>query len=234
MKKFAGIALAAAVFAVPAQAAIVVDGSYDAGYGAARSTVTYDPNAPLGNFGTGGTTNHNAGYEIYLTSTGGTLFGFFNADRDTNGLSFANLYFDLDYATRSGSDLGFEITNKRAFRPGVAGFGATPDINFAISADGRGFEFSIPETYFTGPIAGIAYHPNLVFPATDGSVRLNLSQSFGYSVAGHTAYGANRLGVVELSGAVPEPSTWAMMIGGFGLVGGALRSMRRRRPLAVA
>jgi len=29
--------------------------------------------------------------------------------------------------------------------------------------------------------------------------------------------------------AVPEPATWAMMIGGFGLAGGALRSARRRR-----
>jgi hypothetical protein len=29
------------------------------------------------------------------------------------------------------------------------------------------------------------------------------------------------------AGAVPEPSTWAMMIGGFGVVGGALRSRRR-------
>lgn len=35
--------------------------------------------------------------------------------------------------------------------------------------------------------------------------------------------------------AVPEPATWAMMIGGFALVGGALRSARRRsvRPLAA-
>jgi hypothetical protein len=31
--------------------------------------------------------------------------------------------------------------------------------------------------------------------------------------------------------AVPEPATWAMFIGGFGLVGGA---MRRRRKLAIA
>ncbi|MBK6491333.1 MAG: PEP-CTERM sorting domain-containing protein [Sphingomonadales bacterium] len=27
---------------------------------------------------------------------------------------------------------------------------------------------------------------------------------------------------------VPEPSSWAMMIGGFGLVGGAMRKRRRR------
>jgi len=31
----------------------------------------------------------------------------------------------------------------------------------------------------------------------------------------------------NLSGAVPEPASWAMMLGGFGLVGGAMRSRRR-------
>jgi choice-of-anchor C domain-containing protein len=34
--------------------------------------------------------------------------------------------------------------------------------------------------------------------------------------------------------AVPEPATWAMMIGGFGLVGGALRAARRRPARALA
>ena len=34
--------------------------------------------------------------------------------------------------------------------------------------------------------------------------------------------------------AVPEPATWAMMIGGFGLVGGALRAARRRSARALA
>ncbi len=35
-------------------------------------------------------------------------------------------------------------------------------------------------------------------------------------------------------GAVPEPAAWAMMIGGFGMVGGALRSARRNRKPALA
>lgn len=35
-------------------------------------------------------------------------------------------------------------------------------------------------------------------------------------------------------GAVPEPATWAMMILGFGLVGGAMRGARRRETLATA
>jgi PEP-CTERM motif len=33
-------------------------------------------------------------------------------------------------------------------------------------------------------------------------------------------------------GAVPEPATWAMMIGGFGMIGGALRYRRRRTRVA--
>lgn len=35
----------------------------------------------------------------------------------------------------------------------------------------------------------------------------------------------------QATGAVPEPATWAMMIGGFGMIGGA---MRRRKGLALA
>jgi hypothetical protein len=34
--------------------------------------------------------------------------------------------------------------------------------------------------------------------------------------------------------AVPEPATWAMMIGGFGMVGGAMRSARRKQKLTVS
>ncbi len=33
-------------------------------------------------------------------------------------------------------------------------------------------------------------------------------------------------------GAVPEPASWAMMLGGFGLIGSALRSQRRRTEVA--
>jgi len=33
---------------------------------------------------------------------------------------------------------------------------------------------------------------------------------------------------VAIGGSVPEPASWAMMLGGFGLVGGAMRSRRRQ------
>ncbi|WP_082992670.1 PEPxxWA-CTERM sorting domain-containing protein [Erythrobacter sp. QSSC1-22B] len=38
----------------------------------------------------------------------------------------------------------------------------------------------------------------------------------------------------DVAGAVPEPSTWAMMLLGFGFVGGAMRSAKRRHKLTVS
>ena len=39
---------------------------------------------------------------------------------------------------------------------------------------------------------------------------------------------------VRVDGAVPEPATWAMMIIGFGMIGGTMRSAKRRRKLTVS
>jgi hypothetical protein len=69
------------------------------------------------------------------------------------------------------------------------------------------------------------------------------SYSFNYGYApGSTrvGFGLNRLGVADnfrfdaVTGgnAVPEPTTWALMIGGFGLAGAAARNRRRATVLA--
>ena len=39
---------------------------------------------------------------------------------------------------------------------------------------------------------------------------------------------------ISVTGPIPEPATWAMMIGGFGLVGGAMRRARRSRSALAA
>ena len=57
----------------------------------------------------------------------------------------------------------------------------------------------------------------------------NLPSDYKYSISAYSDAFRN-----ENFGAVPEPATWAMMIFGFGLVGGALRSAMRKQKLAVS
>lgn len=93
--------------------------------------------------------------------------------------------------------------------------------------------------------------PNELDLYVDGALKLNLtnfaasysSYSFDFTALGTTAdfavYGRNDPYISEVdnfrlsdAGAVPEPATWALMLGGFGLAGAALR--RRRSGLAFS
>jgi hypothetical protein len=69
----------------------------------------------------------------------------------------------------------------------------------------------------------------------------SFSRNYGFAPGSATVgFGINRLGVadnfqfdaVRGGNAVPEPATWALMIGGFALAGGAARSRRRATVLA--
>jgi hypothetical protein len=214
----AGACLVLGMLAGSARAAIVVDGNYDVDYGGPTASVAADAAAPTGNFATPGPTNA-IPYSIYLNDQSGFLYGLLRADPSTAttiGSRFANLYFDLDPVNGNGSDLGFEVFNDRAFIPDVGGYSAALGLSFAVSADGLGLEFAIPNADLTGPIAGLSYFPGQAF---DDPIVLRLSQSFGLSVAGGDSYGPNRLGEISLGGSVPESSTWAMMILGFAGVG---------------
>ncbi len=220
-----------------AAGAIVVDGQYDAAYGAPTKVIPYSP-GPNGDFNTYGPAS-SPGYSIYLNGSNGNVYGYLKADTSAGGAvvapTFANVYFDIDPAHSPGADLVFELS---AMNQRVSALYHAPSpiaasgIAVAVSADGTGIEFAIPNHYFTTAYAGVDYDPNQVFATVGGPVTLRISQSFGYDVVGGASFGPNRLGSVTLAppAAIPEPASWALMIGGFGLVGIA---GRRREAIAA-
>jgi len=221
---------AAAAFLImssPALSAVTIDGTVASGeYGAPAAIVATDPAAPVGNFGAPGNTAR-AGYNLYLTDTNDTLFGAVVQTGGTVAGSFVNLYFDIDPTTGTGgSELGIEVTNKRGFVAGTSTyFDLSPYISWSTSTLSgiTTTEFSISNDVFRQFIAGAA--ATGYFGAggyTQQPVGLNMSQSLSYSVAGGSS---GRLGL--FSAAAPEPASWAMMVGGFGLVGFAMRRRQR-------
>ncbi len=223
-------AYAAAAFALSCSVAfaapVTVDGVLSAGEYGTAVQVGYDPAAADSNFGAPSNVSKYVAYDIYSKSAGGFVYGLVQARPDLGGTSigaFANIYFDLDRATRPGSDLGFELgaTSQRAFIPGGSGPVAVSNVTVAVNASGSIVEFAIPLSDFTSPIAGLTYDPALTLPSAGDTITFRLSQSFGYSVAGGPTYGVDRLGAVvltagETTAAVPEPASMALLLTGLG------------------
>jgi hypothetical protein len=105
-------------------------------------------------------------------------------------------------------------------------FTFTPGITYSVGATSSvGGSFAVD--YISNSVGGFNFltgnqNSNGVF----GNTTLNTGQNC-CDVA--TAF---RTSLVN--GAVPEPSTWAMMLLGFGFVGGAMRAAKRRQKLALS
>jgi hypothetical protein len=80
-------------------------------------------------------------------------------------------------------------------------------VNYTVSPNTPGFGFFLQHPGTTPQISSLVYSAGL------GAL-----------------YHASRINVVDLD-AVPEPATWAMMIAGFGLVGGLARRRSAARPV---
>lgn len=143
--------------------------------------------------------------------------------------------------------VGGAYTNNRA--------GATSTVLYALDASGDELLRSTGPnagTYVNTNLAGVAFGPlgaslgglnNVGFDISgatgaaffnSGSLfyTLNLT-SGGASLVG--TLGSGSLTGLTAAGGVPEPASWAMLIAGFGLVGGAMRiSARRRTGVVVA
>ena len=136
----------------------------------------------------------------------------------------------------SDNFFGIDITANQVLFKAIGGSFSMGDIAYEVS----GFDFDdnpstanviedfVATQMFTGPGKLVGMDRATITPA--GVFRMNFNQVTG----GASGLATITFGAASPAGAVPEPATWAMMIGGFGLAGGALRARRRKGKLAYS
>jgi hypothetical protein len=186
-----------------------------AGYGR-RSSIG---GAAGSNLGTG---RLRQGLNTFDYAWGDSEFGGFFTDRDAAGENFFG-FADIEFSYVSDFDSGLAVNDKScriAAAVGASvGFGC--DLGTGAREVGVAGGDSGGPGFINGKIASVNSY-GLTFGTGFGDALAGLNNSFGeYSGYVPTFIHENFV----RSSMIPEPATWAMMIFGFGMVGG---SMRRR------
>ncbi len=197
MIKFSAAALALVV-ALPAAAVTV---TYGAGsdYAGTTLTETFD-GATAGNF-TQSFTDTIGGVDFAYTDVNVGDYGY------GNGTNYAGSYVGVGFASPGSFTLGFEGA-QRYFGLLITSSDPTNALTF-YSGETAVFSYAVGSNFSGSSFVNFAFgsqsFDSVVFTAGPGT---------GFESDNHTI------------AAVPEPATWALMIGGFGLVGGTLRRRR--------
>lgn len=128
-------------------------------------------------------------------------------NRSEPGLTIART--DGGAFTFNSVDLTFAFDDQNEFFPGGL---ATYTFDGGTSSVTRAFDNLAGFQTFTFNLGGLT------------SVRISSASPFAI----------DNVVLDQVTGAVPEPATWAMMIGGFGLVGGAVRRRRQNMSAVTA
>jgi hypothetical protein len=158
-----------------------------------------------------------------LTFTNGTAVAEFGATYTSN-IPFSDSFF-FTLAQAATITAGELTSSADTFRGNLIrdldltfvnlATGAATPLSFQSNGSDKNEKFQFP--------AG-----SLPFALAAGTYSMNvggLVQAAPASYSGSLTFAAS---------AVPEPATWAMMIGGFGMVGGAMRSARRKQKVSVS
>jgi hypothetical protein len=115
--------------------------------------------------------------------------------------------------------VGVFLDNSVPSGSGPASLDFSSGLNFASLTPGIGQIFFIGDGLTGTGTGGVQQ-----FYVPTGATRLFLGTSDGYEWQNNS--GSFRV-TVDAAGGVPEPASWAMMVGGFGLIGAAMRRRQR-------
>ncbi|WP_428331899.1 PEPxxWA-CTERM sorting domain-containing protein [Novosphingobium sp.] len=165
-----------------------------------------------------------SGTVVGTITTNGTLAGFTRSDITS---------FDLKLIDNENSSYNFELTPSNATIDGTYS-------GLRASATDLSFDFADPSAFFLiqpqagGNSSGMHYFCLAGSPQSDACPAGISFAPFDYKTDGVGIQNLDLAGVVSIasvqSPSVPEPSTWAMMLVGFGMVGFGQR--RRSRKVA--
>lgn len=212
MRRFGfALGLALAATATPSNAAtFLFDATYD-GTSVALNAGSTDP--------TGITLT--AGDDIIFTLSAITGSGW-----TTNSAS--SIFPFLAFAINESGDRN--VTYSLDFlRSGTSIFNDTAsEVNSSV-------HFGTNTVSFNSGLVADAFRLSVDFESGDDATISELTPIFGTPDRNEFASDPSALTFGALSvSAVPEPSTWAMLMLGFGFIGGAMRSARRKRSITVS
>jgi hypothetical protein len=202
--KFGALAACAIILAATSAHAVVIDYDFT---GVADGTL-------------GGLTFTNAAFTITEVSDTSTE-GNFGGGEISNTSTSATFTVGGSSGTLTGT-LN-EVIENQISGQGAIIFGQT---NTIAGFAGEGLDNSFFETY------GLTTATSVI-PGSPPSFQ---SQTYATSLGNlvfTSASSASFQAVIPSAGGVPEPTSWALMLVGFGGVGSILRSVRRRRSLAA-
>jgi hypothetical protein len=173
-------------------------------------------------------------YVSYLASGGGMFVMGENSFFATRNASVLSLI-----GAAGGGSLSFSTPGDAqiVYAP-FDGPNAVTNIAYSAAGGVNGFGTGQWITSNAGGTAGtgVAFGVGSLSNATAGALTAIFDVNFMQTTAnaGSVALTKNLIGFVGNQVSVPESSTWMMMIAGFGIVGGSMRSRRRKSAFSIA
>ena len=172
---------------------------------------------------------HGLWADVTNHTVGGSKYMIVNGDADTGKTVWQSNALTLAAGTYSFSAYVTDICCNSFFNGG----NALPDLTFTANTDNH-----VPLSFVLGSAAVQVDAPGTWYQLTttftlDGSTSGFISLKNAQGALSGNDFGLDDISLMHQSnntsviGGVPEPTSWAMMVGGFGLVGGALRRRQR-------